>query len=126
MAVIYRGTVSSFYRTNNLMNFYNNVVDGNKSGNSMYLVIGRKEPWAVNENDVGFAPPFPYDEPAGHADVWARSLGFVKIDESNTIAVYPRRDFGDEQLGNNAYVFDVGDIVCTNTIPRNSSPKAEV
>ena len=118
MAVIYRGTVSSFYRTNNLLNFYGNVVDGNTIGNSMYLVVGRKEPWATNENDVGFAPPYPYDEPAGYADVWARSIGFVKINESNTVAIYPRRDWGDPSLNN---VFQIGDIVCTNTASYNHS-----
>ena len=118
MAVVYRGTVSSFYRTNNLLNFYNNVVDGNSIGNSMYLVVGRKEPWATNENDVGFAPPYPYDEPAGYADVWARSIGFVKINESNTVAIYPRRDWGDPTIDN---VFQIGDIVCTNTANYNHS-----
>ena len=118
MAVVYRGTVSSFYRTNNLLNFYKNVVDGNTIGNSLYLVIGRDEPWADNENDVGFAPPYPYDEPAGYADIWARALGFVKIDESNTIAIYPRRDWGDPALDNK---FQIGDIVCANTASYNHS-----
>ena len=118
MAIIYRGTVSSFYRTNNLLNFYNNAVDGNAVGNSLYLVIGRDEPWAENENDVGFAPPYPYDEPAGYADVWNRALGFVKINESNTVAVYPRRDWGDPLLNNN---FQIGDVVCTNTSTYNHS-----
>jgi len=118
MAVVYRGTVSSFYRTNNLLNFYNNVVDGNTSGNALYLVVGRKEPWATNENDIGFAPPYPYDEPAGYADVWARSIGFVKINESDTVAIYPRRDWGDPNLEN---IFQIGDIVCTNTAAYNHS-----
>jgi len=125
MATIYRGTISSFYRTNNLMNFYNNIIDGNTTGNSLYLTIGRKEKWAENENDVGFAPPYPYDEPAGYADVWDRSLGFVKIDESSTVAIYPRRDYADPNLGTNSLTFQEGDVVCTNTASYNNSPLSD-
>jgi len=121
MAVIYRGTISSYYRTKNLLNFYESVVDGDADGESLYLVVGRQEPWADNENDVGFAPPYPYDEPAGYADIWQRSIGFVKIKESSTVAIYPRRDFGDPSLGTLSYTFSIGDIVCTNTASYNHS-----
>ena len=119
MAVVYRGIVSSFYRTNNLLNFYSNTIQSNDDVEaSLYLIVGRKESWATNENDVGFAPPYPYDEPAGYADVWNRALGFVKIKESNTVAIYPRRDWGDPTLNN---TFQIGDIVCTNTAEYNHS-----
>lgn len=123
MAKIYRSKITSEYRTTNLLNFYDSVGDGDNE-NTIYLMFGRSEPWAENENDINFAPPYPDDSPDGQADAWARSLGFVKIPKEQLKAILPRRDWGDVNLGAAALQFNIGDIVVTNTSSINRHPNA--
>lgn len=123
MAKIYRSKITNEYRTKNLLNFYNLIGDG-ESENTIYMMFGRAESWATNENDISFAPPYPDDSPDGQADVWSRALGFVKIPKEQLKAVIPRRDWGDTELGDKALQFDIGDIVVTNTLTINSHPSA--
>lgn len=122
MAKIYRSTITTEYRVNNLMNFYNQVGDADDK-NTIYLMFGRDEAWSDREDEINFAPPYPNDSPDGQADVWSRSLGFVKIPKSQLRPVLPRRDWGDANLPD-PLRFTLGDIVTVNTIPANSHPSA--
>ncbi|WVX87473.1 baseplate wedge subunit [Vibrio phage EniLVp02] len=123
MAKVYRAKITNEYRTQNLLNFADAVGDGDDQ-NTIYLMFGRPEPWADNEQDINFAPPYPDDSPDGQADAWSRSLGFVKIPREQLKAVIPRRDWGDPELGVDALQFQIGDIVVTNTMPINRHPSA--
>lgn len=122
MAKIYRSTITTEYRTNNLMNWYDKVGDEDDE-NTIYLMFGRSEPWSDREDEINFAPPYPDDSPDGQADAWARSLGFVKIPKSQLKPVLPRRDWGDPDLPD-PLRFARGDVVAVNTMPQNSHPSA--
>lgn len=106
-----------------MMNFYDNVGDTSDL-NSVYVMFGRKEAWAANEEDINFAPPYPDDSTDGQADAWSRALGFVKVPKAQLKAVIPRRDWGDTDLGDSSLQFEIGDIVVTNTISLNQHPSA--
>lgn len=122
MATIYRSKITSEYRTQNLLNFYNSISD-TEDGNTIYLMFGRSENWADNEQDINFAPPYPDDSVDGQADVWSRALGLVKIPQANLKAVLPRQDWGDPNV-ENALQFYIGDVVVTNTNSNNKHPSA--
>ncbi|ALP47008.1 baseplate wedge subunit [Vibrio phage phi-Grn1] len=122
MAKIYRSTITTEYRVNNLMNFYENVGDDDDK-NTIYLMFGRNEPWSDREDEINFAPPYPNDSPDGKADVWARALGLIKIPKSQLRPVIPRKDWGDPDL-NDSLRFTFGDIVTVNTMSINSHPSA--
>lgn len=117
MTTIYRSTVTNNFRTKNLMNFYNMVGDS-ADQNSIYLTFGRKEPWADNESEPGFAPPYPEDNTTGYANIWTQLLGAVKVNKSYLDAVYPRRDWGDDRYASPT-VFKINEIVVVNSAPYN-------
>ena len=123
MASIYRSKITDEYKTQNLVNFLDKVGD-EPDKNSIYLMFGRSDSWADNELDLNFAPPYPDDSPDGQADAWHHALGFVKIPKEQLKAVLPRRDWGDFSLGADAYRYNIGDVVVTNTINANSHPSA--
>lgn len=119
---IYRSIITSKFRTEKLLNFYNMVGD-DQSKNSIYTTFGRSEPWAANETATGFAPPYPVDSAEGVEDVWTSMLGAVKVNRTLLDAVVPRRDWGDVRYANPRN-FAIGDIIVTNTSPYNKSPGA--
>lgn len=123
MSKIYRSKITNEYRTQNLMNFYDQVGPEDDK-NTIYLMFGRSEVWADNEQDLNFAPPYPDDSTDGQADAWNHALGFVKIPKEQLKAVLPRRDWGDVELGDGALQFNIEDIVVTNTMDQNSHPSA--
>lgn len=122
MAKIYRSTITTEYRTKNLMNFFDQIGDA-ADLNTIYLMFGRSESWSDRENEIDFAPPYPDDSADGQGDAWTRSLGFVKIPRSQLRPVIPRRDWGDPEL-TDSLRFTFGDIVVTNTIAQNQHPSA--
>lgn len=119
---IYRAIITSKFRTEKMHNFYLTVGD-TEGLNSLFLTFGRDTPWAVNEKDPGFAPPYPVDNPQGVMNVWSDMLGCVKIKQSYLDAVVPRKDWGDVRYPNSR-TFLVGEIVVTNTAPFNRAPGA--
>ncbi|CAM0069753.1 baseplate wedge subunit [Vibrio phage F86] len=104
------------------MNFYENIGD-DSDHNTIYLMFGRNTPWSDREDEINFAPPYPNDSADGKADVWARSLGMIKIPKSQLRPVLVRKDWGDPDL-NNSLRFTFGDIVTVNTMSINSHPSA--
>ena len=117
MSSIYRAIVTSRFRTKNLLNFYDLVGD-QPDHNTIFLTFGRDKPWADNESDVGFAPPYPEDSTDGYASVWTQMLGAVKIQSSYLDSVVPRRDWGDDRY-DNPKTFNINDIVVVNSAPYN-------
>lgn len=117
-SVVYRAIVTSKFRTEKMLNFYDMVGDS-ADKNSIYMSFGRSEPWAPNEKEPGFAPPYPIDNADGVSDQWQHMLGTLKIEKSLIDAVVPRRDYGDERY-QNPKTFYIGDIVVTNTFPGNT------
>ncbi|AFL47779.1 baseplate wedge subunit [Acinetobacter phage ZZ1] len=122
-SMIYRAIITSKFRTEKMLNFYNLIGD-NADQNTIYLTFGRDTAWSEMENEPGFAPPYPVDSPQGVQDVWTNMLGAVKIKQSYLDAVIPRKDWGDSRYPN-PRTFHVGDIVVTNTMPNNRAPGAE-
>lgn len=122
-SMVYRAIITSKFRTEKMLNFYNLVGD-TALQNTIYLTFGRDTPWSPLENDPGFAPPYPVDNVNGVEDVWTNILGSVKIQKSYLDAVIPRRDWGDIRYPNSR-TFVVGDIVVSNTMPTNRVPGAE-
>ena len=122
-SMVYRSIVTSKFRTEKMLTFYNNVGTG-ATNNTIYLTFGRDTPWASNENDPGFAPPYPVDDVKGVVDVWTNMLGAVKVQQSLLDAVVPRKDWGDTRYPNSR-AFQIGEIVVTNTAPYNKSTGAE-
>ena len=120
---VYRAIITSKFRTEKLLNFYNSIGD-EKNQNTIYVSFGRSEPWSALENDPGFAPPYPVDTTNGITDVWTNMIGAVKVQKSYLDAVVPRRDWGDQRYPN-PRIFQIGDIVVTNTAPYNSTSGAE-
>lgn len=122
-SMVYRSIVTSKFRTEKMVTFYNNVGSANDE-NTIFLTFGRNTPWSSNENDPGFAPPYPVDNVKGVVDVWTNMLGAVKVQQSLLDAVVPRKDWGDTRYPN-PRTFYIGDIVVTNTAPYNRAPGAE-
>ena len=121
-STVYRAIITSKFRTEKMLNFYRSVGDG-PTKNSIYVSFGRKESWAPNENDPGFAPPYPIDNAQGMMSVWTDMLGVVKVNQSMLDAVIPRKDWGDIRY-TNSRTFNIGEIVVTNTAPFNRAPGA--
>lgn len=117
MSVIYRSIITSKFRTENLLNFYNSVGDA-ADKHTIYASFGRSEKWADNESDPNFAPPYPDDSTAGISDTWSRMLGVVKIQQEMLRPVVNRDDWGDQRFSN-PFTFHIGDIVVTNSAPYN-------
>lgn len=118
-SVIYRAIVTSKFRTEKMFNFFKSVGDG-QDKNSIYLTFGRAIPWASNENETGFAPPYPTDSVEGVVDMWTNMIGTVKIQSSMLDAVVPRKDWGDTRYPN-PRTFKIGDIVVVNSAPYNAT-----
>lgn len=116
-SVIYRSIVNSKFRTKKLLNFYDSVGDGEHQ-TAIYGTFGRSKPWADNEKEVGFAPPYPVDTTAGEVDMWTNMMGLVKIPKSLLDAVIPRKDWGDTTQ-ENPRTFFINDIVVVNSAPYN-------
>lgn len=116
-SVIYRAIVTSKFRTKKMQNFYQTVGDG-ADQNTLYVTFGRSKPWAANENDPGFAPPYPIDDTEGEVDMWTNMLGSVKVYKSMLDAITPRKDWGDIEYPNPKN-FQIGEIVVTNSAPYN-------
>jgi hypothetical protein len=116
-SVIYRSIITSKFRTEKLLNFYNSVGDG-ANQITIYGTFGRSEPWSENEKEVGFAPPYPTDSTAGVVDMWTHMMGAVKINKSLLDAVIPRKDWGDTGQ-DNPRTFFINDIVVVNSAPYN-------
>ena len=119
MAVIYRSIITSKFRTENLLNFYNSVGDL-PTEHTIYATFGRSDSWAANESNPNFAPPYPDDTPAGISDMWSRMLGAVKIPVAYLRPVVPRYDWGDVRY-ENPYTFHINDIIVTNSAPYNQT-----
>lgn len=121
MTTIYRSTITSRFKTQNLLHFYN-MVGGEDSPspntNHVYLSLGKEDKWADNESDPGFAPPFPIDTSDGVVDVWTNMIGVVKIKKDLFDAVIPRRDYADIRY-DRPLSFYIGDIVVVNSAPFN-------
>ncbi|WQZ01095.1 baseplate wedge subunit [Escherichia phage 04086] len=115
--VIYRSIVTSKFRTEKMYNFYRTIGDG-EDQNTMYVSFGRAQPWAPNENDPGFAPPYPVDDSEGVEDVWTNMMGCVKVYKSMLDCVVPRKDWGDTSYPN-PFTFQIGEIVVANSQPQN-------
>ena len=122
-SVVYRAIITSKFRTEKMLNFYESIGNG-VDKNSIYLSFGRDTPWAPNENDPGFAPPYPVDNTRGVEDVWTNMLGAVKVNQSLLDAVIPRKDWGDIRYPNSR-TFQIGEIIVTNTAPYNRVTGAE-
>jgi hypothetical protein len=121
MTTIYRSIITSKFRTQNLMHFYNLVgdtVSPTVTENQVYLSFGKGTEWATNENDPGFAPPYPMDNSDGVVDVWSNMMGIVKIKKEYFDAVIPRRDWGDIRYPR-PRSFYIGDIIVVNSAPFN-------
>lgn len=121
MTSIYRSIITSKFKTQNLLHFYNSVGDIGfpaEHDNQVYLSFGRETPWATNESDQGFAPPYPIDNSDGVVDVWTNMIGVVKVKKELFDAVIPRRDWGDIRY-DRPRSFYIGDIVAVNTAPYN-------
>lgn len=123
MSQIYRAIITSRFKTQNLIHFYNSVGDSGSpttpDKNNIYLSFGRKEPWAENEDDQGFAPPYPVDSSDGVVDVWTHMFGVVKVKKEYFDAVIPRIDWGDTRYNPNNNKFEIGDIVVLNSAQIN-------
>ena len=117
MSVIYRSIITSKFRTENLLNFYNSIGDPDGK-HTIYASFGRSERWAENETEPNFAPPYPDDSTPGISDVWSRMLGLVKIQQEMLRPVVPRDDWGDQRFSD-PFTFHIGDIVVTNSAPYN-------
>lgn len=123
MSEIYRAIITSKFRTEKLLSFYNTIGDDdNKS--SIYVTFGREQSWAENEKDVGFAPPYPVDSQDGVADMWTHMIGAMKVDKTLVDALVPRRDWGDIRYPN-PRTFQIGDVVVTNNAPYNQTDVGE-
>ncbi|QPI13958.1 baseplate wedge subunit [Serratia phage 4S] len=118
-SVIYRSVITSKFRTEKMLNFYNLVGDG-AGQNTIYTTFGRSESWGPNEKDPGFAPPYPSDDTEGVSDMWEHIMGIVKVNRTYMDAVIPRRDWGDERYPN-ARTFHIGDFIVTNSMPANQT-----
>ncbi|UGO50188.1 putative baseplate wedge tail fiber connector [Morganella phage vB_MmoM_Rgz1] len=116
---IYRAIVKSQFRTKKLLSFYNDIGD-DESQTTIYVGFGRTEPWAPNEKDTGFAPPYPIDDIEGDTDAWTHMIGAMKVDKSLVDALIPRRDWGDIRYPNPRN-FQIGDVVVTNNAPYNQT-----
>ena len=116
-SVVYRSIVTSKFRTEKMLNFYQSIGDG-ANQNTMYVTFGRSEPWASNENDPGFSPPYPVDDVEGIEDMWTHMMGSVKVYKSMLDAITPRKDWGDIRYPNPRN-FQVGEIVVSNSAPYN-------
>lgn len=122
MSQIYRAIITSKFRTKNMLNFYTSVGD-NPDQTTIYATFGRETPWAPNETDPGFAPPYPNDSIDGIVDEWTNMMGAVKIKKSYLDAVYPRRDYGDIRY-DNPKTFFINDIIVVNSAPYNRTDAA--
>lgn len=118
-SVIYRAIVTSKFRTEKMLNFYNSIGSG-PDKNTIFITFGRSEPWSSNENEVGFAPPYPTDSVLGVTDMWTHMMGTVKVLPSMLDAVIPRRDWGDTRHPD-PYTFRINDIVVCNSAPYNAT-----
>lgn len=121
-SIIYRSIITSKFRTEKLLNFYNAIGNGSDK-NTIYLTFGRDTPWSENESQPGFAPPYPVDDAQGVMDVWTNLLGAVKVQQTYLDAIVPRKDWGDVRYPNSK-TFQIGEIVVTNTAPYNRAPGA--
>lgn len=115
--IAYRARILSNFRTKKMLDFYDSI---GEEKDSIYIMFGRGEPWSENENDPGFAPPYPLDSSDGVSDFWFNAQGVLKVKKSMLDAVIPRRDWGDVRYPN-PRLFDIGDIVVTNTAPYNKT-----
>ena len=114
---LYRAIVTSKFRTEKLLSFYNSIHDG-IDGKTIYTTIGRSQPWSDNEKDVGFAPPYPIDDVSGVVDMWSHMIGAVKVSRTYMDAVISRRDWGDVRYPD-PRTFKIGEIVVVNSAPYN-------
>lgn len=119
MTTKYRARILSSFRTKKLLDFYNNMGDGDNQ-TTAYIMFGRNFPWSEMENEVGFAPPYPLDNTDGVSDFWHNALGALKIEQNMLDSVLPRRDWGDIRYPN-PRVFKIGDIIVSNSAPYNQT-----
>lgn len=119
MTTKYRARILSSFRTKKLLDFYNNIGEADDQ-TSAYILFGRNFPWSEMENEVGFAPPYPADNTDGVSEFWYNALGALKINKSMLDSVLPRRDWGDIRYPN-PRIFQIGDIVVTNSAPYNQT-----
>lgn len=121
MSTIYRSIITSKFKTQNLLHFYNLVGDSASPAegtNQVFMSFGRETPWADNETDPGFAPPYPIDTTDGVIDAWTNMIGVVKVRKELFDAVIPRKDYGDIRY-DRPNSFSIGDIVVVNSAPFN-------
>ena len=117
MSVIYRSIITSKFRTENLLNFFNTVGD-EADEHTIYVTFGRDESWGDNESSPNFAPPYPDDNTDGIVDVWTRMLGAVKVPQEMLQPVATRRDWGDIRYQDST-TFRINDFVVMNSAPYN-------
>lgn len=123
MSEIYRTIITSKFRTEKLLSFYEMVGDTDRQ-TTLYIGFGRSLPWADNEKDNGFAPPYPSDTVEGYADMWTNMIGAMKVSKSLVDPVIPRKDWGDARYPS-PRTFLIGDIVVTNNAPYNMTDVGE-
>lgn len=117
-STIYRAVITSKFRTEKMYTFYKSIGDG-LDKNTMFVSFGKGDPWAQNESEPGFAPPYPSDSEDGVVDIWTNMMGSVKVDPSMLDCVRPRLDWGDPRYGNQTFL--LGDIVVSNNAPYNQT-----
>lgn len=109
----YRSLITSKFRTQNLINFWNKIGD-NEDQNQIYLTWGKIDSWSDRETESDFAPPMPVDNVAGTIDLWNNMVGIIKIPEAHFDAVIPRKDWGDNRYAKSK-TFYINDIIAVNT-----------
>lgn len=108
----YRSLVTAEFRTDNLLNFRNQVGD-QPDETTLYVMFGKNTPWSANEDLLSFSPPLPNDTKEGKSQVWTNSLGFSKIPRVDLVPSVLRNDWESGEI------YSVGSIVITNSLTTN-------
>lgn len=111
MSSTFNGLMLDNFRVQNALNFINAFEQSN-----LYLLIGRTAAWAENEDDAAFIPPPPQDTLFYKNQVWNDAIGALKVQRVDAKIVAPRVDWGDPALGDDRFIFRLGDVVVVNSI----------
>ena len=109
-----KSLIDDSLRVTNAHAFQSNI--GDAFGQStLYLSIGKTQPWSEFENDAGFEPPMPEPTREYKAEFWRDIVGIQKIDAFDVRHVIRRKDWGNPIIPG-SLTFQVGDVVVVNTI----------
>lgn len=109
-----KSLINDSLRVTNAHSFQSNIGD-NFNESTLYLSIGKTEPWSEFENDAGFQTPMPEPTREYKAEFWRDIVGIQKIDAFDVRHTIPRKDWGNP-LDAESLIFRVGDVVAVNTI----------